>query len=108
MKKFILKLGEKVRKLIPQDKALHLLAGGIIAFILSLVLFALQAPFPVGITHSLVGTFLVGTFKECYIDYKWKNENPEFGDIVATTLGGILIAVVQVVMFYLAPHIVVY
>lgn len=108
MKKFILKTDEVIRKLIPQDRALHFIGGTLVMFVVSLILFALKASFPVALVISLVVTFLAGTYKECYINYAWKGEEAEFGDIMSTTLGGVLVAAVEAVMFYFGSYIVVY
>lgn len=107
MKKFLLFLNDKVQKLMPYDKSLHLICGGIVMFITSLILFALKAPFPLAITLSLVVTFFAGLIKE-RLDTKLKGEGISAGDIGFTCIGGMLMAVVEVVMFYITPHIVVY
>lgn len=108
MKKFILKVDGLVAKLVPQDRALQFIGGAFVMFVVSLILFALKASFPVALAISLVVTFLGGTYKECYINYAWKGEEAKFGDIISTTLGGIFVAIVEAVIFYFGSYIVVY
>lgn len=75
--------------IIPHDKALHVIYGGVIALITLVVASAVSLAVPA--LWALGASVIIGAAKEVY-DRKSGKGNPEYGDFYATGIGGLAIA----------------
>lgn len=108
MKNFILKIYSLMNKVLPYDKAIHFIFGGLLCFIITILNFIAGGPIGITITLSVAATFLLTLFKEAAVDHKMFGEEVDYLDVLASVCGGLAVGVVELVMYYMHNSIVVY
>ena len=108
MKNFILKFYNLLNKVLPYDKAIHFIFGGLLCFIITLLNFLVGGPIGITITLSVAATFLLTLFKEAAVDHQMFGEEVDYLDVLASVCGGLAVGAVELVMYYMHNSIVVY
>ena len=108
MKNFILKIYSLMNKVLPYDKAIHFIFGGLLFFIITILNFIAGGPIGITVTLSVAATFLLTLFKEAAVDHKMFGEEVDYLDVLASVCGGLAVGVVELVMYYMHNSIVVY
>lgn len=108
MKIFILKIYSLLNKVLPYDKAIHFIFGGLLCFIITILNFIAGGPIGITVTLSVAATFLLTLFKEAAVDHKMFGEEVDYLDVLASVCGGLAVGVVEFVMYYMHNSIVLY
>lgn len=101
MKKKLIYFFFWIAKTVQQDKLLHNKFGNLIAFIFSILSISLGINLIISGLIGLLMATLVGVIKDFWFDTKVQNEKSDIHDVLATSLGGFEVFLIEIFIYFL-------